>query len=213
MRDLEFLPDWYPHLRQRKRLMRLQAYMTLLLAMGLGLWLSLVHRNIQFAEGTLAETQRQVSQTDQELGQLQEQISLKNQLLLQRRIVDCLGLPVQMSRMLGTLDAKMPHEMCLTDCTFETQEQIKTVSSLTAARTVDHGNGTERRLRIHLQGVAPSDDDIANFLANLTNVPFFDQVSMTYSRDRSQDGRIMREFEITFMIDLDQQVAGAEVGS
>ena len=102
MRELEFLPAWYPQLRQRKRLVRLQAYMTVLLAVGLCSWVYLVHRNLRSAAASLADVDREVQQSRTEISQFDEQMKEKNQLLLQRRIVDrSWGMPVEMSRLLS----------------------------------------------------------------------------------------------------------------
>jgi hypothetical protein len=61
---------------------------------------------------------------------------------------------------------------------------------------------TDRKLKVKLVGIAPSDVEVANFLAGLTGRSFLDQVAMTYARDRVSDGRVMREFEVTFVINL-----------
>jgi hypothetical protein len=55
---------------------------------------------------------------------------------------------------------------------------------------------------VRLLGVSPSDVDLANFLAGLTNVPFFQDVAMIRSHDKSDSGHIMREFEVTFGMSL-----------
>jgi Tfp pilus assembly protein PilN len=180
----------------------LQGYMTLLLAAGLGLWWLLAQRNIQNAAAALAQLQTQISQTHQEMHQLQEQSSLKSQLLVQKQIIDKLGLPVEMSRMLYTLDQKLPREMSLTELAFDTQEQLRAASTLASGRSGRVADGIDRRLHIRLEGVAPSDDDVANFLSELSQVQFFQDVAMSFSRDGSHEGRVMRDFEITFTVDL-----------
>ena len=208
MPDLDFLPDWYPKSRRRKRLVLLQGYMTLLLAGGLGAWLFLAHRNAQVASRALANIEMQVSQTHQELHQLEEQVALKNQLLVQRQIVEKLGLPVELSRLLYALDQNLPTQMSLTDLAFDTQEQLKTAGTPAAARGVRQGDGIDRRLRVKLEGVAPTDTDVANFLAGLARVSFFDDVALSSTRDLNQGGRVMREFEVTFSIGLNQKSTG-----
>jgi Tfp pilus assembly protein PilN len=207
MRDLEFLPDWYPQSRKRKRVVLLQGYMTLLLAAGLCVWLLLAQRNSRTAAATLAGVDSQISQTNRELHQLQEQVALKDQLLVQRKIADKLGLQVEMSRLLYTLDQKLPRQMSLTELSFDTREQLTTANTMAAARSAAQGNNIDRRLQIRLEGIAPTDNDVANFLTALTRVPFFEDVAMDYSRDRA-DGHVMREFEITFSVNLNQPSGG-----
>ncbi len=205
MRELEFLPNWYPQARRRQRWLRTQGIVTLLLVGGLGLWLGLAQRNIRAAQASLASVDTQLAQSQLELEQLQVQLKLKNQLEFQRQIVSRLGLHVEISRMLLTLEKLMPKEMSLTDLSFETSEElVRTADGATSAKNLQK----TRTLRVKLLGVAPSDVDLANFLAGLTNVPFFSDVGMTYARDKSQDGHIMREFEVTFSMSLNPPAEG-----
>ena len=46
MREVEFLPAWYPQVRRRRRLVVLQAWMTLAVLIGLGAWMTLAGRNV-----------------------------------------------------------------------------------------------------------------------------------------------------------------------
>ena len=66
MRELEFLPAWYPQLRERKRLVRLQAYMTVAAgSAGLCLWVYLIHGNTaRERAASLADIDRQVQQSN-----------------------------------------------------------------------------------------------------------------------------------------------------
>jgi hypothetical protein len=50
--------------------------------------------------------------------------------------------------------------------------------------------------------------DLANFLAGLSNNPYFEQIAMTYARDRSDSGHTMREFEVTYVVDLTAPAEG-----
>jgi Tfp pilus assembly protein PilN len=204
MRELEFLPEWYPQSRRRKRIVLLLGYLTLLVAAGLGVWFMLARRDIRARAAVLEGAQKQLAQTHQEMHQLEEQMALKNQLLVQRQIVEKLGLPVEMSRLLQALDEKLPSQMSLTDLAFDTHEQLKVANTLAAARVATQGDNIDRRLHIRLDGIAPTDDDVANFLTGLSRVPFFDDVAMNYSRDRTDNGHVMRDFEVTFSVNLNQ---------
>jgi Tfp pilus assembly protein PilN len=200
VRELEFLPTWYGQARSRYRWLRLQAGTTLLLVAGLGLWLGLAQRNIRTAEASLNAVDLQLAQSQLELEQLQVQLRLKNQLEFQRQIVTRLGMQVEVSRMLNTLERLMPKEMSLTELTFDTAEEI--VKRPDGTTPNDRNATKSRSLRVKLLGVAPSDVDLANFLSGLTNVPFFQEVSLTYARDKSQGGHVMREFEVAFNMSL-----------
>ena len=206
MRELEFLPDWYPQARRRARLLRMECWVALLLLAGLGTWLALAQRNVRQAEASAATVATQLAQSELELMHLRQQLELKAQLEVQKQIVARLGLPVETSRLLRTLDALMAKEMSLQELSLDTEERVRQVAQGAAAPAAPApGAGDpplERRLRVKLLAVAPSDVDLANFLVGLTNTPFFEQVSMTFSRDRSEGGHLMRQFEVTFSMDL-----------
>jgi hypothetical protein len=93
------------------------------------------------------------------------------------------------------------------ELTLDTEESVRTVASPPAAAFAGEPaqparEVVERKLRVKLVGVAPSDVEVANFLAGLSSRSYFDQVAMTYARDRSSEGRLMREFEVAFLINL-----------
>jgi Tfp pilus assembly protein PilN len=199
VRELEFLPAWYGQARSRYRWLRMQAVTTLLLVAGLGLWLALAQRNIRSAQAALNSVDAQLAQSQLELEQLQVQLKLKNQLEFQRKIVSRLGMQVEVSRMINTLERLMPKEMSFTELAFDTTEEIVKAAD---GSSNDRNPTKSRSLRVKLLGVAPSDVDLANFLAGLTNVAFFQDVSLTYARDKSQVGHVMREFEVAFTMSL-----------
>jgi hypothetical protein len=60
----------------------------------------------------------------------------------------------------------------------------------------------DRRLRVRLLGVAPNNSDVATFVAGLYQVPYLDQVAYVNSRDVFEDGHRLREFTVTFCVNL-----------
>lgn len=202
MPEIEFLPDWYPQAQRKKRLAVLQAYMTLVITLALGLWMMLIHRNTEVAAASLDQITHQVTQTRSELRELDDQVRLKDQLTAQQRVVDSLGVPVDIARLLHTIERATPPETSLTNFNVSSEESTPVVSSLDAAKAAMRG--PDRRLRVHLIGVAPSNADIVHLLAGLTDVPFFEDV-VTSLRDKTVSGHVMREFEVSFWMSLNEQ--------
>ncbi len=206
MRELEFLPQWYPRLRRRKRIVALEGWLLFVLIVGLGAWTALVQRNVHGARTSLASLNGQLEQMHAEQRMLDEQLALRKELQAREQLIGSLGFPVEMTRLLQTLDAVMPKEMSLLDFSCETEEQASQSRSIVAGRgATQQPERVERRLRVRVTGIAPSDLDLANFLAGLTNTLFFEQVAVTYARDKRDAGHILREFEVTFLMELDQQ--------
>jgi hypothetical protein len=67
VREIEFLPDWYPKVRKRKRMVALQAWVTLTLMCGLGSWMLLVQRNVHAREIELKGLRTDLNQSETEL--------------------------------------------------------------------------------------------------------------------------------------------------
>src|SRR6185503_20535245 len=86
MREVEFLPDWYPKVRKRKRGVALQAWVTLILMCGLGLWMLLVQRNVHARDVELRGLRSDLDQSESELARLEDLLQLQRQLGQQDQI-------------------------------------------------------------------------------------------------------------------------------
>jgi hypothetical protein len=47
---------------------------------------------------------------------------------------------------------------------------------------------------------------LSDFLTGLTQFKFLDQVSVMYAKDKMDSGHVLREFEVTFTMSLNQPV-------
>src|SRR4051794_13636286 len=187
MRELEFLPAWYPQLRRRRRLVVLQAWLTLVSATGFGLWFSLARGNVRANELHLASLDRDLSQTHSELRQLDELLDMKGQLQVQQEVMSKIGMHVEVTRMLAELDRLMPKEMSLLELKLQTTEQPRKLDTIAAVAQLKD-QPMDRQLQAHLWGVAPSDLDLANFYGKLGDVPFFHGIAIIESTDFVDSG-------------------------
>jgi hypothetical protein len=211
VRELEFLPDWYPQVRRRKRLVILQAWGTLALCVALVTWTVLARRDVAAAERTLGLVDARLADSRSELKALDELLVLDTQLGYQQEVLAQVGPHVDAARLMATLDEVMPADMAVLDLSFETEQPVQqaTVTSLAGARAVQKSSAAPpRRVRVKLIGVAPTDVDIASFLTKLTAKPVFDRISMTRSKERPESGHVMREFEVTFGMELQDLIGG-----
>lgn len=201
MREVEFLPEWYPKVRQRRRVLALQAWITLILVTGLGLWMLLVQRNVHAQEITLTRLGNELTQSESECQRLDDLLALQRQLGQQNSIFVKIGRPVESTHVITTLCDIMPQDMALLGLSLDTHEQLVNPTGL-AARVAQEQKRKESKLHFRMHGVAPTDVDLAEFLAKLTARPFFKQVELIYSHERQDSGRVMREFEVAFVMEL-----------
>ena len=213
MREVEFLPDWHPKVRKRKRMVALQAWVTLTLMCGLGLWMLLVQRNVHARDLELDGLRKDLTQSETELARLEELLQLQRQLGQQDQIFNKIGRPVETTKLITTLEQMMPTDMALLDLSLEGEEQRgggggSAWGGGLAGRAAREKEQETPKLRFRLRGVAPTDTDLGEFLHKLTGRPFFKNVELLYSHERQDRGHIMREFEVTFVMEL-AGVAGA----
>jgi Tfp pilus assembly protein PilN len=207
VRELEFLPAWYPQVRRRRRFVLLQAWMTLVLLIGLGGWMMLTHRNIRESTQTLAKLDADLTRSRSDLKALEDLMDYDKKLKSQAQVLTKVGTHVEAARLLATLDEVMPKSASLLELSFLTEEkQPVTLAGAKAAQERDRS--VDRRLNVRVTGVAPTDVEVADFLTRLTGKPFFEDVRMTGSKPRLDNGRMMREFEVYFSMNLND-AAGA----
>jgi Tfp pilus assembly protein PilN len=200
VRELEFLPDWYPQTRRRRRLVVLQGWLILVLAGGMAAHLVLAERNIKVAEKSLGALQGQLDQTNAQLAEIDKLDTMRRQGRQQEQLISRLGLYVEACKTLDTLDSLMPKQMSLTGAQLDNEERVDAGTSAVQAARAEQV--VERRLKVRIQGVCPTDVDLANFMTQLATIPFFEQVSITYAREKSENNHVMREFEVSFSLNL-----------
>jgi Tfp pilus assembly protein PilN len=198
VRELEFLPDWYPMLRRKRRILVLETWCGVMIAAILCLWIVVSARDVSARQTLLGTRQGELRQTDSDLQKLNELESLKRQMSDQARLVAHLGPHLPIGRLIDDLEKKMPKEMALLDVSLEFQQQNKPQ----IGRPVAGADPIiDRQINVQLHGVAPSDVVLGNFMIQLATIPRFLGSSLS-TADLHQDGRLMREFRISFSLNL-----------
>ena len=200
MRELEFLPPWYMQLRHRRRLVLVQLWATIVLGCGLAMWMSLVQRNERATNVALEQLCSQLTQTDEQLKQMDRLSTLQRQWRQKAEVLERLGAHVESSRLLSTIAEALPERVSLMSFQVDVEE------SAGSGTRADGKSGMDRRLRVRLQGVAPTDVELASFLTELNRIPFLENVAPTYARDRREPGHVLREFELMFTVNLNMPV-------
>ena len=72
MREMEFLPEWYPKVRKRRRMVVMQAWVTFTVVLGLGLWMVLVQRNVYARQQELGSLQTDLCRSEEQVQRLDQ---------------------------------------------------------------------------------------------------------------------------------------------
>jgi hypothetical protein len=210
MREIEFLPPWYAQFLRRRRTVFFQTWVTIGVVMGLGLWVFLADRNERSAESVLDSLRGQITETSTQLQKMDRLESLRKQLRQQAEVLTRLGIHVEATRLIGSLAEAMPESISLHSLNIDTDEIAVQLSAAERAALKEGARAPiDRRLRVKLQGVSPTDVEWTTLLTELTKVPFFERVAITYARDRRESGHVLREFELTFTVNLNSPVGGS----
>ncbi len=204
MRELEFIPDWYPRMRRKRLTLQIQAAATAAVVLIAGVCVLMKYRAVSAAEKQLAGIVSDMNETREDLRKLDDLLKLEQQWRQRDLVLTKLGMHVESTRVIDKLEDVMPQEMSVLELELTT-EDAKPQRSGTLAKAADATvveGPPERRMNVRLRGVAPTDVDLATFIMRLSDVPFFENVTPTYAKDRSENGHLMREYEITFAMNL-----------
>ena len=157
--------------------------LTLVLVIGMGTHRVLADRNIA-GQKKRDPLRGQLEQTN-ELVEMDKLDAMRQQLKQQEKVVSRLGFYVYATKAMDTLDRMLPKQMRRPGCRLRMRRRRKPRRfSRPRLRT----RAVDRKLKIRIQGVCPTDVDLADFMTQLSTVSFFDQVSVTYAGTRAMAG-------------------------
>ncbi len=210
MRELDFMPAWYPQLIRRRMALKIQ-----LIASGVVLLIGASAMAVLSRTASQAQTHRDLTEhqlltTRKEVKQLDELLGLQGQLLSKRQIVAQLGLPVELTRLLSELVDCMPSSMTLSEIDVKTESRAKSIDQIASEtkRKKDAPPSLSRSLEVRFVGVAPTEVDVTTFYGKLADRTFLENLRLVQSSEKRDRDHVMREFEIMFSIPLDYAPAG-----
>jgi hypothetical protein len=199
VRELEFLPGWYTKLRAKRRILLVEAWLAILIITILGLWMILSAHNVIAREALLNTRQKQLNQSNYELQKLHELQSLEQQMSKQAALISRLGPDVPVTRLMESVVDMLPKGMALLDVNIQYPTENASAASAHA------GTRPDRQLIVQLHGVAPTDMELGTFMWNLSKLPNYSGSPGMCSKDVHQNGHAMRDFQLAFAIDLNEQ--------
>jgi len=206
--QVNFLPDWYVESGRRRAHMQRMTAAVAMLAVVLGTFIVLTRSE----KHELEEYHRALlQQTAAAEGQLTEVTKLQNaraELVRQVKTYRQLARPLNVSDVNAALAALTPEAICLTELTIEaqTRERRRAVpGQVDAAGKPLYQRESYQIFRIDVQGVAPTDVQIANYVGQLAACPLFRDVQMAQSRQGKIGEALTREFRIHLSVPLDRE--------
>ncbi|MEM8874891.1 MAG: hypothetical protein AAGD32_11620 [Planctomycetota bacterium] len=205
MPPIDFLPGWYPKYIRWKGIVRVHYWLfatmvVALTAVGLGAW-----SEVADAQLVLTSHQRQLDESRSALQKMRHYHGIERQLRDEEQIFEHVGLNVESARVLATLDQALTPAMALTDVRMEAHETAMSAQEylrLVGNAKPGAARPKVRKLRVDVAGMAPTDYDVSLFAGSIGSNPAL-ELTKTESTEIEQDGRIMRQFRVSFTINLD----------
>ncbi len=207
MATINFVPDDYVEQRQSSRANLL--YLMLLTAMlgAIGVTFGFIKMRQRAVHADLAELNARMTKANEQITQLEE-LKTKSKTMMKTMVMTAELLePVPRSIILASLTNDLPSGVSLIELNLDSKE-IKTYkpASKTAAKGGQYaGKGaakatTETEVKtetnLNLKGIAPSDIQVASYIARLSQSILLDNVELVESKELEIEGIKFREFRL-----------------
>lgn len=208
MATINFVPNDYIQQKQSTRANSL--YLILLAAVlgGIGVTFSILKMRQRSVESELAALTAQMQQAKEQIAQLEE-LKAKNHTRMKVMMMTAALLePVPRSILLASLTNNLPSGVSLMALKLE-EKETKTITAAPAPRAKGKSAAKksataektpppapESEVFIELDGVAPSDIEVASYIANLSTSILLQDVQLIESREQMIDKFKYREFKL-----------------
>ncbi|MCI0498314.1 MAG: PilN domain-containing protein [Planctomycetales bacterium] len=208
MATINFVPDDYVHQRRASRANVL--YLMLLMAVlgAVGVTFGFIKMRQRAVQAQLAELNTRMVQAQQQIAQLEE-LKNKSKTMMKTMVMTAELLePMPRSVVLASLTNNLPSGVSLVEFKLDEKEVqvIKAApakpsggnqyrQSASAVKTAPAADSAPRiETNLEIKGLAPSDIQVAGFIAHLSGAVLFDQVSLVESKEVEVDKIKFREF-------------------
>jgi len=211
MATINFVPDDYVQQRQASRANVL--YLMLLMAMlgAIGITFGFIKMRQRAVQTELVQLNERMAKAQQQIAQLEE-LKEKSKTMMKTMVMTAELLePVPRSIVLASLTNNLPSGVSLLEFGLEEKETqiVRSASKSSggsqyknkaAAASVPAEPLKTVSTNLLIKGIAPSDIQVAGFIANLSNSILFDQVSLVESKEVEIEKIKYREFRLSAMI-------------
>ena len=201
MAEVDLLPSWYPQLWRRRRLLRLQFSLTLMLVVALLAVLVWWRADVEATQVELASLEVQRRDADATLSEVVAEEARLSSLHRQSETISHMGLPLEVSRVLAELDAAIPREVAMT--AIDVRTEARTIENRRVGATGRLPPLTVRQMHFSLKGLAEKRETPFAFAESLRQrSALFAKVEVVSTQSEPVNGRSVEVFEIRFRIDL-----------
>ncbi len=216
MTTINFVPNDYVEQRQSSRANFL--YLMLLTAMlgAIGITFGFIKMRQRDVHAKLNDLNTRMTAANQQIAQLEE-LKTKSKTMMKTMVMTAELLePIPRSVMLASLTNNLPAGVSLTELDVKTTETKVNSNAGKKAKKAAKGSGSQyssktadakaeseperpeivTETKLEIKGIAPSDIQVASFIARLSGSILLDQVELVDSKEREIDEIKFREFRL-----------------
>lgn len=209
MATINFVPDDYVQQRQSSRANILYLMMLMAMLGAIGVTFGFIKMRQHRINAELVQLTARMEQTKQQMAELEklekQRVNMMKTMVMTAELLE----PIPRSVVLAGLTNNLPAGVSLVE--FKLDEKEITVSrpapakasgasqyqaKAAAAKEEPAKPETKVETNFEIKGIAPSDIQVAAFIANLSNSILFDQVALIESKVEEIDGIRFRQFRL-----------------
>ncbi len=207
--QIDFLPEDYLEKKAQKRTNIICLVLFVIVTVGVGTAFLLTEKRNKAVKVDSQTMSDKMVQAGQALKQLQLLESKKKQMNAKANISKDLIEPVPRSLLLATITNDLPAGMSLLEFSLTSKEiKAKVVKSKKKRKSSKKKSAVKKvkapqayQTIIDVTGLAQTDLDVANLIANLNESFLFNKVTPVYTEEHEIDDHILRRFKLNIMLD------------
>lgn len=208
MKEIDFIPEWYTADRVRRRkYVRLYTLMAILFAVMM-LWSFVAGQHVRHAHAEVQAVQAfldKANERAENMLEIEQEIAAMKQKTM---LLDKITPRTKVTTILGELSYLIQDNILVSKLTFKNEPieapEKKPASTPTAVVQIGQSENkqdpvvpqTPVRRKIVLTGIALQPADAASLIARMEQTPYFDHVTLVFSKPKEVQEREMTEFEI-----------------
>ena len=224
MVKIDFVPNEYIQQRQSSRANFMYLVLFMVLMGALAITFSIIKVRERSVKSSLAVVEAKMVEAHGQIAQLEELQAKGKAMMATMGMAAELLEPVPKSVILACLTNNMPSGVSLLELKVTAKKTKAPVSSTasasqyqaaTAAANTSPTVSKEKLLETHIEikGIAPSDIEVANYIARLGGSVLLENVALVESKEHKIDNTKFREFKLTAIVRFDVQLTKEDVES
>lgn len=211
MANINFVPDDYIQKKESNRANWMYLFLCIVMLGALGGTFGILKARQSRIDKQAEEVAVKMAQAQKDIAQL-EQLQIKRQQMMQTALtaVELLE-SVPRSIILATLTNNLPEGTSIVkaDMSEKVSRELMAIRGGTYAKAGSSqgaGGDMKNNTFIEIEGIAPSDKEVADFIANLDSCSLFSGINLIYTKEfkkNKDDINSVRTFKISTMLGVD----------